>query len=216
MPDVTVVLPCLDEAASLPVVLAAIPDGYRALVVDNNSTDGTAEVARRHGADVVAEPQPGYGSAVHAGVVAATTPIVAVIDADGSLDARELPALVAELDHGADMAIGRRRAVDGLRWPWHARLGTAAVCWRLRTRYGLPVHDIAPMRVVRREALLALGVADRRSGYPLELLVRAAQAGWRVVERDVVYGPRAGGKSKISGSVRGSFVAALDFWRVIS
>jgi glycosyltransferase involved in cell wall biosynthesis len=215
MPDVTVVLPCLNEAASLPGVLAAMPDGYRALVVDNNSTDGTAEVARRHGAEVVAEQRPGYGSAVHAGVVAATTPIVAVIDADGSLDARELPALVAELD-GADMVIGRRRAVSGLRWPWHARLGTAAVCWRLRTRYRLPVHDIAPMRVARREALLALGVTDRRSGYPLELLVRAAQAGWRVVERDVAYGPRTGGKSKVSGSLRGSFIAALDFWRVIS
>jgi hypothetical protein len=148
--------------------------------------------------------------------VAATTPIVAVIDADGSLDARELPALVDELDRGADMAIGRRRGVDGVRWPWHARLGSAAVCWRLRTRYGLPVHDIAPMRVARREPLLALGVTDRRSGYPLELLVRAAQAGWRVVEHDVAYGPRTGGKSKVSGSVRGSFIAALDFWRVIS
>jgi glycosyltransferase involved in cell wall biosynthesis len=216
MPDVTVVLPCLNEAASLPGVLAAMPDGYRALVVDNNSTDGTADVARRHGAQVVAEKRPGYGSAVHAGVAAAATPIVAVIDADGSLDARELPTLVDELDRGADMAIGRRRAVDGLRWPWHARLGNAAVCWRLRTRYGLPVHDIAPMRVAHREALLALGVTDRRSGYPLELLVRAAQAGWRVVERDVAYGPRTGGKSKISGSMRGSFIAALDFWRVIS
>jgi hypothetical protein len=215
MPDVTVVLPCLNEAASLPGVLAAMPNGYQALVVDNNSTDGTAEVARRHGAEVVAELRPGYGSAVHAGVVAATTPIVAVIDADGSLDAGELPALVAELD-GADMVIGRRRAVSGLRWPWHARLGTAAVCWRLRTRYGLAVHDIAPMRVARREPLLALGVTDRRSGYPLELLVRAAQAGWRVVERDVAYGPRTGGKSKVSGSVRGSLIAALDFWRVIS
>jgi glycosyltransferase involved in cell wall biosynthesis len=215
MPDVTVVLPCLNEAASLPGVLAAMPDGYRALVVDNNSTDGTADVARRHGAQVVAEQRPGYGSAVHAGVVAATTPIVAVIDADGSLDARELPALVAQLE-GADMVIGRRRAVNGLRWPWHARLGTAAVCWRLRTRYGLPVHDIAPMRVTHREALLALGVTDRRSGYPLELLVRAAQADWRVIERDVAYGPRTGGKSKVSGSMRGSFIAALDFWRVIS
>jgi glycosyltransferase involved in cell wall biosynthesis len=215
MPDVTVVLPCLNEAASLPGVLAVIPNGYRALVVDNNSTDGTADVARRHGAEVVAEQRPGYGSAVHAGVVAATTPVVAVIDADGSLDARDLPALVAELD-GADMVVGRRRAVNGLRWPWHARLGTAAVCWRLRTRYGLPVHDIAPMRVAHREALLALGVKDRRSGYPLELLVCAAQAGWRVVERDVAYGPRTGGKSKISGSMRGSVIAALDFWRVIS
>src|SRR3954468_19068081 len=212
---VTVVLPCLNESASLPGVLAALPSGYRALVVDNNSTDDTAEVARRHGADVVTERRPGYGSAVHAGVEAATTPIVAVVDADGSLDPAELPALVGELDRGADMVTGRRRAVAGLRWPWHARLGTAAVCWRLRTRYALPVHDIAPMRVARREALLALGVADRRSGYPLELLVRAAQAGWRVVERDVAYGPRTGGKSKVSGSIRGSFIAALDFWRVI-
>ncbi|WP_197373363.1 glycosyltransferase family 2 protein [Mycolicibacterium baixiangningiae] len=217
MPEwpVTVVLPCLDEAASLPAVLAALPAGYRALVVDNNSTDGTAEVARRHGADVVHEAHPGYGSAVHAGVVAAATPVVAVLDADGSLDPRELPALVAELDRGADLAVGRRRAVPGLRWPWHARLGTAAVCWRLRRRHGLPVHDIAPMRVVRRADLLALGVADRRSGYPLELLVRAAAAGWHVVERDVTYGPRTGGKSKVSGSLRGSVVAALDFWRVI-
>jgi glycosyltransferase involved in cell wall biosynthesis len=216
MPDVTVVLPCLNEAASLPGVLAAMPAGYQPLVVDNNSTDDTAAVARGLGADVVAEPRPGYGSAVHAGVVAAATPIVAVLDADGSLDPRDLPALVADLHHGADLAIGRRRPVNGLRWPWHARLGTAAVCWRLRTRYGLPVHDIAPMRVARRDAVLALGVADRRSGYPLELLVRAAKAGWRVVERDVDYGPRTGGKSKVSGSARGSFVAAVDFWRVIS
>jgi len=216
MPDcpVTVILPCLNEAESLPAVLAAMPDGYRPLVVDNNSTDDTAAVARRHGADVVAEATPGYGSAVHAGVVAASTPIVAVLDADGSLDPHELPGLVDDLA-GADMAIGRRRAVTGLRWPWHARLGTAAVCWRLRTRYRLPVHDIAPMRVVRREALLSLGVTDRRSGYPLELLVRAAQAGWTVVERDVAYGPRTGGKSKVSGSVRGSLIAAVDFWRAI-
>ncbi len=218
MPDcpVTVVLPCLDEAASLPGVLAALPAGYTALVVDNNSTDDTAAVARRHGAAVVAEARPGYGSAVHAGVVAATTPIVAVLDADGSMDPGALPALVDDVERGADLAIGRRRASPGLNWPWHARLGTAAVCWRLRTRYGLQVHDIAPMRVVRREALLSLGVTDRRSGYPLELLVRAAQAGWSVVERDVVYGPRTGGASKVSGSVRGSATAALDFWRVIS
>jgi len=153
---------------------------------------------------------------VHAGVEAASTPIVAVVDADGSLDPAELPALVGELDRGADMAIGRRRPVPGLRWPWHARLGTAAVCWRLRTRYGLPVHDIAPMRVARRDPLLALGITDRRTGYPVELMVRAAEAGWTVVERDVLYGPRTGGKSKVSGSLRGSIHAGLDFWRAIS
>jgi glycosyltransferase involved in cell wall biosynthesis len=217
MPDcpVTVVLPCLNEADALPGVLAAIPSGYRALVVDNNSTDDTALVAKRHGADVVAEAVPGYGSAVHAGVVAATTPIVAVLDGDGSMDPRALPRLVAALD-GADLVAGRRRPVRGLHWPWHARLGNAAVCWRLRTKHKLPVHDIAPMRVARRDALLALGVTDRRSGYPLELLVRAAAAGWRVVELDIDYGPRTGGKSKVSGSVRGSFTAAVDFWKAIS
>src|SRR6201995_6217842 len=114
MPDVTVVLPCLNEAASLPGVLAALPSGYRALVVDNNSTDDTAEVARRHSAEVVTELRPGYGSAVHAGVVAATTPIVAVIDADGSMDPGDLPRLVAALGQGADLVIGRRRPVAGL------------------------------------------------------------------------------------------------------
>ncbi|GJO47648.1 putative glycosyltransferase [Mycobacterium marinum] len=210
------VLPCLNEAESLPGVLAAIPTSYRALVVDNNSTDDTAAVAARHGAEVVAESQPGYGAAVHAGVVAAKTPIVAVIDADGSMDPADLPRLVAELDRGADLVTGRRRPVPGLHWPWVARIGTVVMSWRLRTRHGLPVHDIAPMRVARRDALLALGVVDRRSGYPLELLVRAAAAGWRVAEFDVSYGPRTGGKSKVSGSLRGSMIAILDFWKVIS
>ncbi|WP_188112732.1 glycosyltransferase family 2 protein [Mycobacterium simiae] len=213
---VTVVLPCLNEEESLPAVLAAIPAGYRVLVVDNNSTDNTAAVAAGHGADVVTEPRAGYGAAVHAGVVAATTPIVAVIDADGSMDPGDLPRLVAELGRGADLVTGRRRPVPGLHWPWVARVGTVVMSWRLRTRHGLSVHDIAPMRVARREALLHLGVADRRSGYPLELLVRAAAAGWRVVELDVSYGPRTGGESKVSGSLRGSIVAILDFWKVIS
>ncbi|PJE23383.1 MAG: glycosyltransferase [Mycobacterium sp.] len=209
-------LPCLNEEEALPGVLSAIPPGYQALVVDNNSTDGTAAVAARHGARVVAESRPGYGAAVHAGVVAATTPIVAVIDADGSMDPGDLPRLVAELERGADMVTGRRRPVAGLHWPWVARVGTVVMSWRLRTRHRLPVHDIAPMRVARREALLDLGVADRRSGYPLELLVRAAAAGWRVVELDISYGPRTGGKSKVSGSLRGSVTAILDFWKVIS
>jgi glycosyltransferase involved in cell wall biosynthesis len=209
-------MPCLNEAESLPGVLALVPAGYQALVVDNNSTDGTAEVARRCGATVVEEPQPGYGAAVHAGIVAASTPIVAVLDGDGSMDPRELPKLVDDLDHGVDMAVGRRRPRPGVSWPWHARLGNQVVCWRLRRRHGIPVHDIAPMRVAHRDAFVGLGVADRRSGYPLELLVRAAAAGWVIAEHDIAYGSRTGGKSKVSGSVRGSFVAIVDFWRVIS
>jgi glycosyltransferase involved in cell wall biosynthesis len=206
----------LNEAESLPGVLALVPAGYQALVVDNNSTDGTAEVARRCGATVVEESQPGYGAAVHAGIVAASTPIVAVLDGDGSMDPRELPKLVDDLDRGVDMAVGRRRPRPGVSWPWHARLGNQVVCWRLRRRHGIPVHDIAPMRVAHRDAFVGLGVADRRSGYPLELLVRAAAAGWVIAEHDIAYGARTGGKSKVSGSVRGSFFAIVDFWRVIS
>lgn len=213
--DVTVVLPCRDEAEALPAVLRAIPAPYRTLVVDNNSADDTAAVARRHHADVIAESVPGYGSAVHAGVAAAHTPVIAVLDADGSLDPAELPRLVDALHAGADLVVGRRRPTAGLRWPWHARLGTAAVCWRLRRSHGLAVHDIAPMRVARRDALLGLGIEDRRSGYPLELLVRAAAAGWTVTELDVSYGPRTGGSSKVSGSARGSLTAAIDFLTVL-
>ncbi|AGL26020.1 membrane protein [Mycobacterium tuberculosis CAS/NITR204] len=201
-------LPCLNEEESLPAVLAAIPAGYRALVVDNNSTDDTATVAARHGAQVVVEPRPGYGSAVHAGVLAATTPIVAVIDADGSMDAGDLPKLVAELDKGADLVTGRRRPVAGLHWPWVARVGTVVMSWRLRASFWASSRPCGSL-----EALLDLVMA---SGYPLELLVRAAAAGWRVVELDVSYGPRTGGKSKVSGSLRGSIIAILDFWKVIS
>lgn len=212
---VTVVLPCLNEEESLPAVLAAIPAGYRALVVDNNSTDDTATVAARHGAQVVVEPRPGYGSAVHAGVLAATTPIVAVIDADGSMDAGDLPKLVAELDKGADLVTGRRRPVAGLHWPWVARVGTVVMSWRLRTRHRLPVHDIAPMRVARREALLDLGVVDRRSGYPLELLVGPLRrAGVSSNSTSVTVPDRR--QIKVSGSLRGSIIAILDFWKVIS
>lgn len=110
---VTVVLPCLNEEESLPGVLATIPPGYRALVVDNNSTDDTAGVARRHGAQVVTETRAGYGAAVHAGVLAATTPIVAVLDADGSMDGADLPRLVAALEAGA----GRCAGCAGRGWP---------------------------------------------------------------------------------------------------
>ena len=191
---VTVVLPCLNEAESLPGVLADIPAGYLPLVVDNNSTDDTAEVARRCGAQVVAESRAGYGAAVHAGIVAAATPIVAVLDGDGSLDPRELPRSSAELDRGADLAVGRRRPRPGLRWPWHARLGTAAVCWRLRTRHGSTCTT--SRRCASRAATrsLALGVTDRRSGYPLELLVRAARrrlAGGRARRRVTDRAPAA-------------------------
>ncbi|GAA2550033.1 glycosyltransferase family 2 protein [Pseudonocardia hydrocarbonoxydans] len=205
-----IVLPCLDEAQALPSVLAALPAGWPVLVVDNGSTDGTADVARSLGATVVVEPRRGYGAAVHAGLVAARTELVAVLDGDGSLDADVLPAMAATVADGrADLAVGRRVPVSAGVWPWHARAGNLVIAALLRRR-GVPVHDIAPIRVARRQALLDLAVADRAFGYPLELLLRAGAAGWRIAESPVAYRARAGGRSKVSGSVRGTVRAARD------
>jgi glycosyltransferase involved in cell wall biosynthesis len=213
-----VVLPCRDEAAALPRVLAGLPDGYAAIVVDNGSSDGSAEVARSWGATVVREDRIGYGAAVHAGVEASTADLVAVVDADGSLDLGDLERLVAMVRRGeVTMAVGRRRPTGRGVWPWHARLGTYLVMRRLRRASGLVVHDLAPMRVCRRADLIGLGVEDRRFGYPLELMLRAARAGWTIGEVDVPYRPRAAGtKSKVSGSVRGTMRAARDFARVLA
>lgn len=216
MDQVDVVLPCLDEAAALPGVLAALPAGYRAIVVDNGSTDGSPEVAAAHGATVVLEARRGYGAAVHTGLECAVAELVCFLDADGSLDPAELPELVRLVAGGeADLAVGARVPVGRGAWPWHARAGNRVLAMILR-RHGVPVTDIAPMRAARRADLLALGVTDRAFGYPLELLLRAADARWRVVERAVAYRPRAAGtRSKVSGSVRGTLRAVRDMAAVL-
>jgi glycosyltransferase involved in cell wall biosynthesis len=188
------------------------------IVVDNGSTDGTAHVARRHGAHVVHEPRAGYGAAVHAGLVATDSHFVAVMDGDGSLDPADLLPLLDDVESGrATMAVGRRRPVERGVWPWHARLGNRLVLAWLRRRIGLEVRDIAPSRVCGREDLVRLDVRDRRFGYPVELLQKASRAGWRITERDVGYHARARGtRSKVSGSVLGTARAARDFWRVLA
>ncbi|MFB9565387.1 glycosyltransferase family 2 protein [Saccharopolyspora hordei] len=211
-----VVLPCLDEALALPGVLAGMPPGFRPIVVDNGSVDGSAEVAEEHGAVVVREPRRGYGAAVHAGLEAATAEFVCVLDCDGSLDPAALPSLVSVVRAGrAELAVGRRVPVTAAAWPWHARAGNAVIAGLLRRR-GLPVHDIGPVRAARRRDLLGLGVEDRGFGYPLELLCRAADARWRVCELDVTYRPRTTGtKSKVSGSLRGTARAVRDMAGVL-
>jgi hypothetical protein len=140
------------------------------------------------------------------------------MDGDGSFDPQELVPLLDDVRSGtARMATGRRRPVRAGVWPWHARAGNRVIVEWLRWRIRMPVHDIAPMRVCRRVDLLDLAVADRRFGYPVELLQKATTAGWTVTEHDVTYYPRATGtRSKISGSVRGTIRTARDFWRVLS
>ncbi|WP_326762245.1 glycosyltransferase family 2 protein [Streptomyces phaeochromogenes] len=214
--DVDVVLPCLNEAEALPWVLARIPSGWRALVVDNGSTDGSADIARDLGATVVHEPRRGFGAACHAGLTAATADIVCFCDCDASLDPALLVPFVDEVRGGeADLVLGRRRPQGRGAWPVHARAGNLALALMLRRRTGLRLHDLGPLRAARREALLALDLTDRRSGYPLEMVVRAADAGWHVTEHDVPYLPRSGA-SKVTGTWRGTWQAVRDMSRVLA
>ena len=212
---VDVVLPCLDEAEALPWVLARIPSGWRPIVVDNGSTDGSAALAARHGATVVRESRRGFGAACHAGLLASEAEFVCFCDCDASLDPGLLPGLVAGVcDGSADLVLGRRRPAARGAWPVHARAGNVALSRLLRRRTGLRLRDLGPMRAARREALLGLGLSDRRSGYPLQMVVRASDAGWRVREVDVPYLPRAG-RSKVTGTWKGTWQAVRDMRRVL-
>ena len=181
--EIDVVLPCLNEAGALPWVLSRMPPGYRPVVADNGSADGSAAIAASYGAHVVHVPQRGFGAACHAGLLEASSEIVCVMDADASFDPGDLPAVTGPVLAGQADLVLRRRSVQGKgAWPLHARIGNRVLAAELRRRIGVPVTDLGPMRAAKREALLALPMSDRRFGYPLEMVVRAAQAGWRIVE----------------------------------
>ncbi len=214
--QVELVIPCLNEGIALPALLAAVPQAWAVIVVDNGSTDNTAEVATLAGATVVHETEPGYGAAVDRGLRAATREIVVVLDGDGSIQPGDLAALVELVADGrADLGCGARRPVSGSAWPVHARLGNRLLAATLSLALGVDLHDIVPVRVARRVALLELGVGDRRFGYPLETLLRARAAGWRIVELPISYHPRNGGQSKVTGSIRGTIRALRDFAGVL-
>jgi glycosyltransferase involved in cell wall biosynthesis len=213
---VDVILPCLNEVSALRWVLERMPAGFHAIVVDNNSTDGSAEAAMSLGATVVTEPIRGFGAAAHAGLLAATSDLVCFCDCDGSLDPRQLPLLTAPLLAGqADLVLGRRRAEVSAAWPRPARLANWELARRVRRRTGLGIRDLGPMRAAGREALLSLNLADRRFGYPLEMVMNAAAAGWRVSEVEVTYLPRIG-KSKVTGTVRGCARTIRDMSQVLA
>jgi glycosyltransferase involved in cell wall biosynthesis len=215
-PGVDVILPCLDEAGALPWVLSRMPYGYRAIVADNGSTDDSAAIARAHGAEVISVPQRGFGAACHAGVEAATSDVVCVMDADASLDPQQLPRVTGPvLDGTVDLMLGRRRPTSPAAWPPHARLGNVLLARAMRRNLGVALRDLGPMRAFRREALLALHLTDRRYGYPLEMVTTGAAAGWRIREVDVDYLPREGA-SKVTGTLRGTLRAVKDMREVFA
>lgn len=212
MPDV--ILPVLNEAEALPWVLGRMPAGYAPIVVDNGSTDGSAAVAARYGARVVIERERGFGSACFTGLAGASSEVVCFMDCDGSLDPGELPRVAGPVLEGtADLVVGARMA-EPRAWPFHARLANRLLAMEVRRRSGLVFRDLGPMRAARREALLSLGIRDRRFGWPLEMVVRALASGWRLHEVPVSYRARTG-RSKVTGTVRGTARAVRDMARVL-
>jgi len=215
MPDV--IIPVLDEAAALPPLLATMPPGYRPIVVDNGSTDGSGEIAASLGAIVVTEPLRGFGSACWTGLGAARPAdgVVCFIDGDGPLDPADLPRVAGPVLAGdADLVLGARRPTARRAMPVHARAANAFLAWELRRRTGRPLRDLGPMRAARADELRSLGIEDRRFGWPLEMVLRAAAAGWRLGEVPVAYAPRIG-RSKVTGTARGTMRAVHDMGRVL-
>ncbi len=216
MNAIDLVLPVLDEAHALPWVLERVPLGIRPIVVDNGSTDGSGDIARSLGATVVIEPRRGFGAACAAGLAHARADVVAFCDADASIDPSHVSKLASLLDDGpADLVLGARRATRRGAWPAHARIANRYLAWRVRRCTGAPLTDIGPLRVARRQALVDLDLRDRRFGWPLEMVVRAAHSGWSIMETPVPYRPRVG-RSKVTGTLRGTTAAVRDMRAVLA
>jgi len=215
---VSVVIPTHNEAQSIRLVLADLPPDLttEVIVVDSNSNDGTPEIAASMGAGVVQEPRRGYGRACLTGLAAANSPdIVVFLDGDYSDRPSELPLLLAPIIEGrADITLGSRlqkRSATGA-LPWHQAFGNRLSAGTIRLLYGLRITDLGPFRAGRAEVLHALALEETTYGWAVEMILKGALAGYRVVEVPVSYYPRIG-KSKISGTLKGTVGAA---WFILS
>ena len=210
VPDATLILPALDEADVIERVVSGLAGrASEILVVDNGSTDGTGALAARAGARVVREPQRGFGAACWAGTVAARGDILCFLDADGTFAPNDVSRVIAEVEAGrVDVCLGTRTRTRQPAMRLDHRLVNLGLGAAVRLGGGPWLTDIGPLRAIHRQTLLDLGVADRGFAWPLEMVVRAAAAGLRIGELPVAYLPRLGGRSKVSGSLRGSLRAA--------
>jgi glycosyltransferase involved in cell wall biosynthesis len=216
--DVAVVIPALNEADSLPLVLSAMPSVGHVIVVDNGSTDDTPGVARAGGAVVVHEPRRGYGQACQAGIreaVSRAASVVVILDADHSFDPQEIAALTAPiLRDEADMVLGDRteRAEKGAITP-QQRIGNRVATFLIRRITGHRYSDMGPFRAIRTQALVDMAMEDPNFGWNVEMQIKAVRHGLRVMEMPVRCRVRQAGDSKISGSVRGSVRAGWKMMR---
>jgi len=215
---VSVVIPTHNEAQSIGRVLADLPAELvtEVLVVDSNSIDGTAEIAAKMGARVLHEPRRGYGRACLTGLANTQSPdVVVFLDGDYSDRPAELPILLAPIIEGrADITLGSRlggKSNPGA-LPWHQSFGNRLAAGLIRLLYGVKVSDLGPFRAGRAEVLSALALEETTYGWAVEMIVKGAIAGFRIVEVPVSYHPRIG-KSKISGTMKGTIGAA---WFILS
>jgi glycosyltransferase involved in cell wall biosynthesis len=212
---VSVIIPTHNEAQAIARVLADLPSDLttEVIVVDSNSNDGTPEIAARMGARVVQEPRRGYGRACLTGLATANSPdVVVFLDGDYSDRPSELPILLAPIIEGrADITLGSRLCSAGA-LPWHQVFGNRLAARLIGLLYGLEISDLGPFRAGRADVLRALALEETTYGWAVEMILKAALAGFRVVEVPVSYYPRIG-KSKISGTLKGTVGAA---WFILS
>lgn len=215
MDEIDLILPVLNEAQALSWVLDRVPPGVRPIVVDNGSTDGSAQTALSHNVAVIDEPRRGFGSACAAGLAHASAPLVAFCDADASIDPEYVLAVARPVIDGvADLVMGVRVPAERAAWPLHARMANRYLTRVVNRRVGTRLSDLGPLRVARREELLTLELQDRRFGWPLEMVVSAAQAGWKVMEVPIPYRCRIG-RSKVTGTISGTLRAIRDMQAVL-
>ena len=213
---VAIVIPALNEATAIHQLLAELPQDFAqwVIVVDNGSTDATATVAQKSGAIVTTEPMRGYGRACLKGFKTACNlgaKIVIFMDGDGSDDPTDLPMMLRPIGEGkADFVIGSRVSELAERGavPAQARLGNWLVSRMIRLLYGVRLHDIGSFRVVRCSLLETIDMREMTYGWPVEMLVKAAQAHYRILELPIHYRHRSHGRSKVAGTMRGSIKAA--------
>ncbi len=210
---VSVIIPAYNEAEAIGKVLERVPLHLvdEVIVVDNGSTDETAAKAHAAGARIVSEPRRGYGAACHAGLMAAgNVDVVVFLDGDNSDDPAELPLLLTPIENGhADFVTGARLSIffEPKAMPFHARLGNRLIARFMSSTYRLRITDLGSFKAIRKDLLMALEMGQMSCGWPVEMLVKAARAGARVVEVPVSYRKRIG-VSKVSGTVRGTVLAA--------
>jgi hypothetical protein len=222
MTGVSLIMPALNEAPSIGTVLSNLPRGVfdEVLVVDNGSTDATAQVAASHGATVVGEPTRGYGRACLAGIarLSPACAIVVFMDADASDDPSDVEQVLTPLRlEQADLVIGARRGprVERGALAPHQRWGNRLATWLVRLLYGEPCSDLGPFRAIRRDVLVSLDMREPTFGWTVEMQAKALRRRLRVVEVPVAYRPRIG-TSKISGSLKNSLLAgATILWKIV-